>query len=309
MTITASDYKDLYNPVRPYSTNVLREGLYRHNKTEALTHLFTQTTSKKAPNLLVLDFDIPDAEWATHSLIYDDGTLPPYNYLTINPATTHAQAGWFIEGTAGTVKAKQFYDDIHAGLTAISGGDRNYTGFIGRNPTHPHQRTLWGTDTIYSLKDLKAFIPNTVSRGLQRTPNTADGRNVGLFEALRHTAYRLRYENAYNTPTAFNEVLTDIGRTLNNQTPNPLTDAEVKTITRSITKFVFNQLRPSHAHDSETQKRRAAAASKKRTQQAQQRHAEVLELRNKGYTTRNIAEHYNLTIGGAKALIHRARNN
>lgn len=314
--LDSSEFIDLYKPRRPMATNSFEHGLYPRSRSKALAMRYTEAAPQNYKNLFVLDFDSPTAAWDIKSAVWDDGVIPEPNFVTVNPASEHAHAGWFIEGFLHTEKAKAYGNHIFRGLRAVSGSDEAYNGRLMRNPLHANQWTSWGTDHLYSLAELDAFASKA---RLAPTRNDDDlladfdtlggGRNDTTFNLLRTWAYPLRKEYAdYDAwETA---VLTHARETHDYlyHSSEQLTERELTTIARSVAKWVWAKLPPKSvqvARFSEIQGERSAQAAHVRN--AQSRHEAALACIESGMTAREVGENFGLSKDAAKKLIRRAR--
>lgn len=303
--LTSEEFKSLYRPQYPYASDNLQEGIYRTSRDTAFSKRFIQTTAR-TPNLMVLDFDVPDADRFVQSLIYDTESLPTPNYLTINPATTHGQVGFFIDGFLGTEKGQGWFRDISRKLTLAVGSDPAYTNGIMRNPLHPHQQTIWGTANPYTLKELSSYTENLNQshNAVSAVRPVTEGRNNWLFDELRQYAYRVKQK--HQRADSFVEDLTAYANTLNTLIPQPLPAVEVKSITKSVSKWVWKKMNLNPEQFLALQKTRSLKAVEVRQLKASDRYETALLL-NQTHSIQEVAELMGLTYNAAKKLLQRAR--
>lgn len=299
-------FLDLYNPRFPVATNNFENGLKTKRRDTALKMRWVQTHTEHAPNLLVLDFDDENAEWTLKGLVEEEGVIPQPNFQTLNPASNHIQAGYFIEGFAGKAKTNKFFKDIHKKLKIVSNTDYAYGNYTMRNPLHPYQVTTWGTDHLYSLSELSEYTKGvrlpSANKGAQ-IPSEAWGRNHGTFEALRKYAYSLYVKLKFKDDNFFEIAIYEKALELNASWAEALPLNEVRSIARSVYKWVIKNFT-------------AEQFSKKQTYRINQRWngqgettaAKMLAYREAGFKIKEIAEAEGMTINAVKQALHRAKN-
>lgn len=301
--LTNNDFIDLWKPTFPFATDDFKNGMRRMKRENAMTKRFIETTPKKLRNLITLDIDLPESEWHLKSLIHDDGLIPEPSFITINPASEHAQVGYFVNGSIQSPKAVDFFNDISTGLQIIASGDACYGGRTMRNPLHDYQRTLWGTDKLYSLKELNEYAvkAKTFDVPVDNDTIVGSGRNEAMFEALRKWAYRERLK--YTTYEAWAIAAQERGNELNFSLENPLSHSEVRAIVSSTVKWVWKNF------NKETFSKIQKARSNKRAvvKNAPLRDRAILDMVEAGFTVSEIAENLNIGYNASKTAISTAK--
>lgn len=304
--LTKTDFTDLWLPRMPKATNdfTTTPGLVTMPKKEALNYRWFNTNTKKLKNLMTVDIDKDQSVWYIKGLVEEQGVLPEPSFITINPASEHAQVGWFIEGYVGTTKSINWFNNINRGLTRISGGDYAYGGYTMRNPTHPYQQTVWGTDHLYTLKELNEYIKQPgVEPTISEETEMVAGRNVALFDALRKWSYRARLH--YPTWNAWNIAITERAHELNCSFSTPLPPNELKSIINSVAKWVWNK-----NFNEETFRKIQSHRSRKRevVKNASERAEMIMLMVDSGFSIQEVADNLNISYNAAKISIYRSKN-
>jgi len=107
----------------------------------------------------------PNESWKTEWLVYDidqkgawfcseRAGVPTPTCIAINPANSHAHVAYQLETPViHTQKSRQLPQDyleaIDRGLRSRLGADPAYSGFLTKNPVHPHWITDWCSTRTY----------------------------------------------------------------------------------------------------------------------------------------------------------------
>lgn len=298
-----NDYLELWTPSKPLASDDIKTYLYEYWRKEALNMRWVSTSHPAKKNLLVLDYDVYEAEYHIKNLIEDE-VIPEYNYITINPQTTHAQVGYFIDGFAHTPKAQGYFNDLHKKFKVASKSDVAYANNTMRNPLNRYQTTGWGTSHLYTLKEIEAFCRGTefVSRTTELI--AVEGmRNEATFEALRKWAYTLRVKLQFSEDSFFELAVAEKAAELNASLEEPLPLNEVYKIAKSVYNWVMVRFNAT------TFKQIQAARAKKRWgNQGEDTAMKMLAYREAGFKIREIAEAENMTVNAVKQALHRAKS-
>lgn len=305
--LTSTDFEELWNPHYPLATNSFDHGFYPREREVAIGMRFVQTSAPTYQNLMILDFDSPTASWDIKSLVWDEGKLPEPSFVTVNPASNHAHAGWFIEGAVSTPTARKYFDDTFKKYKKHSGSDGLYTGQTMRNPLHSWQQTEWLSDHLYSLKELNEVVKDVkLSTNAANTHTPGEGRNAFIFDELRAWAYgnRRHYTDSFEV---WLEAVIERSFAVNGETfpENPLPSSELAAISRSVARYVWNMKEFTPEGFSERQ--RQVSARKAISLAAPARYTEALAYSEAGFTAREVGEALNLSQPTAKKLIQRAK--
>ncbi|MGV2897538.1 replication initiation protein [Achromobacter sp. AGC78] len=242
-----------------------------------------------------LQFDIDKGE-ASHT--WADCNLPPPTYVAVNPSNGHAHYGYALASPvcktdAGRQKPLAYLAAIEYAYNRKLEADRAFRGPLAKNPLHANWH-LWqpANDVQYELSELAEHVelPRLEEMRADRiNPDYAAlGRNCWLFEGLRQQAY-LRVK-AFWRPAGdelFYEWLLLEAKSLNQTFPVPLGFGEVKSIARSVTRWVWKRFTPSGFRAIQAARGRASGVARRfATQELRQRAA---MLTASGLTSRQVA--------------------
>ena len=154
------------------------------------------------------------------------GDLPTPNICATRTASGHAQVFYLLDrpvhrGEHARVKPLQYLARVSEFYRATFGADAGYMGVLSSNPVHGDYRTSYPRTEPYTLDQLAGAIPK--GWRTPRVPTTAEGRNVSLFLELCKLSLRCSDDG-----------LSTWARTLNSEFPDPLPDAEVRGVWRSV---------------------------------------------------------------------------
>lgn len=304
--LTKTDFTELWLPRMPKATNnfSIQPGLVSMPKKEALDYRWFNTNVTKMKNLLTVDIDMEQSEWYIKGLVEEEGILPEPSFITVNPASEHAQVGWFIEGFVKSDKSVEWFTNINKGLTALAGGDAAYGGYTMRNPTHPYQNTIWGTDHLYSLQELNTFTSKRkmFEPKISEATEMISGRNVAMFDALRKWGYRAKLR--FNNYSDWSIAITERANELNFSFGSPLPHSEVKSIVNSVSRWIWNK-----NFNEETFRKIQTYRSHKRqvVKDAPQRAENIMVMVESGFTIKEVAENLGISYDAAKISIRRSK--
>lgn len=297
-----TDFLELWTPSKPLASDDIKSYLYEYWRKEALNMRWVSNSHPSKLNLMVLDYDVYEAEYHIKGLIEDE-VIPEYNYITINPATTHAQVGYFIDGFAHTPKAQDYFKDLHKKFKIAGKSDLAYGNLTMRNPLNRYQTTGWGTDHLYTLDELKRFCGGTESVSRRAELVAVEGmRNEATFEALRKWAYTLRVNLKFKEDAFFEIAVREHAAELNASLEQPLPMAEVNKIAKSVYKWVMARFNPETFS-----KIQSARANRRWGNQGEETGIKMLAYREAGFKIREIAEAENMTVNAVKQALHRAK--
>lgn len=180
-------------PRRPYCTDDLTSGLRIRSLAKALTQPYIQVNP---PHLRV--WSLHDLDRPCAAVAWEDADLPPPTWTAINKINGHAHSAWgldvpvLVDGLGARDAPMRYLVAIEALMRERLKADDGFSGLITKNPTHPLWRVLRGPCMAYSLGDLAEYLPGLEKyRPKRRAPEEVGlGRNVALFDKLRHWAYR-----------------------------------------------------------------------------------------------------------------------
>lgn len=163
-------------------------GTYRKPKEKALNKKYIGYNNNYFINGFVFDIDQPSG-----AIAWDDCGLPKPNIIIQNTANGHAHLLYALKAPVcktdnARVKPLKLASLIQTGFTDRLKADRAYADVLMKNPINEAEwRTTWGNVEAYDLSYLSEFIPDDIQEQ-KRLPSIGLGRNVNLFEDLRHYA-------------------------------------------------------------------------------------------------------------------------
>ena len=304
--MSAETFTALYSPQRPYATDNLMYGIGHQQRSEALQKRFIQANVKTQKNLIVIDLDVEDAEMHLKSLIWDDEVLPEPAYITTNPATSHCQAGWFIDGMAGTARQLFVFKQIQDGFAQLAGGDPHFTGLMMRNPLSEYQITEWINEKVWSFSELLAFLPESMRKAVSKPliliseETEILGRNHWLFENARKWAYSAYYQTLINdvNTDVFESLLAQRLQELNAELSPKLPASEVRSVNRSILKFLYSNF----SLDEAKAKQEAGRVKSLKTRQAkaEQKYLTLKEIVSEGHSLKLACDTLGFNYGSVR---------
>jgi hypothetical protein len=295
---TANDSKDVYKWAA---------------RDEAIKHAYISNNRATSKNIWVMDVDANDdfihgdAATRINTAVYDDGTLPEYNWLTVNPTTGNAHVAWVMNGEVRSQKGLDYFKDSFKATKNHELADPGYTNTMMYNPLAANRTTIWGTERKLTIAEFSSWFPKpdnlSTLLGFKSMVEYTGGRNTDSFNTLRQWAYR-------NGPTKFNnysDFLSQLlieGDSLNREFKTPLSQHEIIDICDSIGEWVwqhFSRETFSKIQSSRAKKRWAHSAEDRAVREAQ-----VMAYKGAGVNLRDIASSLGLSYDQTKKIAQRA---
>lgn len=240
--MSAAVWTQLWSPRRPLATDDLTRGCWRQSRDDALERRYLEHSPKALLSMLVIDVDHRD-------------TLT----RAIGLPRAHPEPSWVAEGLSGrghvgwvlsspvcrTDAARsgplELAARVQEGLRRAVDGDPGYAGLLTKNPTHDGWYPTWGHAEPYELRDLARGLGDLFPRALPKraAEQTGLGRNVHLFDALRHWAYRARYR--YTDRQEWEQTVLAYALNVNTEFVVPLGVPEVNDTARSVARWVWRK--------------------------------------------------------------------
>lgn len=244
-------------------------GVRRHSRPVALTLPHIEANPLVMKSLVVTDHDGGDADH-----IAALAGLPQPSYVAMNP---HTRAGHIVYALKTPVcltdaarrPPVNLLARIEHGLVEVLAGDVAYAGRITKNPHVQDHLALWGPQTaVYGLRDLAGALDDLGALPSAGSPrrnvaSSAVGRNVALFDAVRHWSYRRRSEHT-SLETWERAVFAhawQINETVvaNEFTTGPLAAQEVEHLAASIARWTWRKMLRSFSEEQARRGRSTAA--------------------------------------------------
>ena len=235
-----SDIFPLLVPRKPYCTDDPKIGLTIRSQSAALQRRHIQLNGPHTLRWMVHDLDDPEAAFA-----HDDANLPEPNVITINPANRHAHSAILLavpvaKHNAARAAPLRYFAAVERGIARRLKADQSYCGLIAKNPLHSDWRVEWRRDHPFTLPELADWLfPRDMAPEQDRSSIFGVGRNVTIFDDLRHIAYRevRSYKSSGHGPEAFHARCMEIARNLNHRFKKPLAASEIASIAKSVAKW------------------------------------------------------------------------
>lgn len=232
-------------PRKPYCSNDLEAGLRIRSLKSALKHQYVQANP---PHLRV--WSIFDVDRAGAMVAWDDAGLPPPSWGSKNKANGHAHLVWglsapvLVDGLGARDAPMRYLCAVESMMREMLRADSGYAGLVTKNPAHPLWETLRGPRLAYDLGELAEYLPGLEKhRPRGRVEEVGLGRNVTLFDKLRHWAYRgvrdYWHVGGLTGWNAWLSVSNTKALTYNADFKNPLDGREVWHVARSVAKWTW----------------------------------------------------------------------
>jgi len=255
-TSDKSRYVDLL-PRRPYCTNRIGPEPLMRRSDLAVKYKHLQFNPPGIIRWMVFDIDQPESFFA-----HEDRGCPPPTYISLNRANGHGHAGYLLEspvftGTGHNETAVRFFEDVQRGMTNRMGADTSYPHFLTKCPLSTEWETAWIATRPHRLDTLNDCLDKNDKRRTVKFEQTAVGRNVALFDAVRSYAYKntIKAKKSGISLQSFQSTLESVAGGVNADFAIPLTTAEVRGICRSVTKWVWNEFTPVKFSQIQSQRR------------------------------------------------------
>jgi len=232
-------------PRKPYC-KVEKDGPMRIRSLQsALKHPYIQANP---PHLRV--WSIFDIDEDNGHLAWERGNLLPPSWASINKANGHAHLVWglsapvLVDGLGARDAPMRYLCAVESMMRARLNADSGFNGVLTKNPMHPLWTTLRGPRMSYELGELAEYLPGLekhIPRG-RKVEEIGIGRNVTLFDKLRHWAYRNVRGFKGGGLEAWNAWLSRSNShalTLNSDFRNPMDGREVWHIAKSVAKWTW----------------------------------------------------------------------
>jgi len=224
-------------PHKPYCTDSLPAGLVVRAKMDAITKRYIQPNGPT--HMYWLPFDV---DRTTASYDWDDRHCPPPNIVVVNPDNGHAHLLYGLEvpvrkAPDAQLKPLRYAAAVEWALCKKLDADIGYAGLIVKNPLHKDWLVSCPQDEPYSLGWLSDWVDLARVDYRKRPADYGLGRNVTVFNSLRHWAYRAVLQDWQSYDDWFEACLTRAHSY--NTFPSPLPDSEIRATAKSVAKFCW----------------------------------------------------------------------
>ena len=297
-------------PTKPYCTDELGVTFIRPKFT-AIHKKYIQVNLPSTDLYLVFDLD-----YEYSALAWSELNLPTPAWVSKNPKNGHCHIAYALSaGVCTSSMARltplKYLAAIQSAYTQKLKADRSYARLLTKNPLHDAWQTTWWSGEKYTLDYLADFVDLT-GHPLKGKECHGLGRNCELFENVAHWAYReVRKYWSPNYEDQWIEAVLMHTEALNTHFIEPLPYSEVKSISKSIAKFVIRHFSPEKFRQSQAAKGRKGSKEDKAKAgyiggskskgggrpDKKELLPKVMKLKALGYSNRSIAE--DLGIGAA----------
>ena len=327
---TAEQQQSLFEPHRwprrPYYSDDLEAGVRIRSLRQAITKPYIQANPPHLRVWSIHDVDKPycNPERGTfHSsavLAWEDANLPPPSWAAVNRENGHAHLVWglsapvLVDGMGARDAPLRYLCAIEALFREKLGADPGFSGLITKNPAHPLWKTLRGPQLLYELWELADALPDIEKyrpkRG--RVEEIGLGRNVELFDHLRHWAYRnvRQYKGGgLGGWNAWLSLVNSKGLVRNGDFTHPLDGREVWHVAKSVAKWTYQRfdIEASDARFSKLQAHRGQlggkASGQARKAASEDKRASARIMAAAGMSQRAIAEELGVSVGSVNAWL------
>jgi len=269
----------------PLCADDFENGTYRKPKEKALNKKYIGYNNNYFINGFVFDIDQPHG-----AIAWDDCGLPKPNIIIQNTQNGHAHLVYALNSPVcktDNAKAKplKLASLIQCGFTDRLRADLSYADVLMKNPVNECEwRTIWGNIDAYDLGYLSEFIPEQINKQ-ERLPSYGLGRNVNLFEDLRHYAYKsvLKFKSVGDYEKWQTNIIEKAtGLNLYCNAANPLGYNEIKATAISVAKWTWRNFTTEKFSSIQSSRgKKNAGKTKKMASKKLQRLKTALEL-NRG---------------------------
>jgi hypothetical protein len=245
-----------YWPRRPYCSDDLQNGVRIRSLAQALKRPYIQANPPYLRVWSIYDVDKPycdpeKGEFHRSSLLsWEDANLPPPSWASVNRENGHAHLVWglsapvLMDGAGKRDAPIRLLCAVESMFGERLGADPGFSGLITKNPIHPLWKTLRGPQLFYDLHELAEALPNIEKYRpkARRAEEVGLGRNVSLFDHLRHWAYRnVRHYKGGGLSgwNAWLSLTNSKALVRNGDFHRPLDGREVWHVARSVAKWTY----------------------------------------------------------------------
>lgn len=304
--LSQGEQRDLFEdigrwPRRPYCSDDPETGVRIRGLLNALTKPYIQANPPHLRVWALFDIDRPLA-----ALAWEHADLPPPTWTAINRENGHAHSAWgldvpvLVDGLGARDAPMRYLCAVESMMRERLQADVGFNGLLTKNPIHPLWRTLRGPRLAYGLGELAEHLPGLEKhRPKRRAPEQIGlGRNVGLFDRLRHWAYpgiRPYWGGGLQAWNAWLSQCNTKALVYNGDFLYPLHGREVWHIARSVAKWTWRNTTPEGFSAWQANVGRRGGLAK--GQAYEEKRALARSMRTEGRPIRAIAAELGVSVG------------
>lgn len=294
-------------PRKPYCSD---------NKTASqirtLRHALTRPyISANPPHLRV--WSIYDVDRPAAALAWESGGLPPPAWAAIDRQSTRGHLVWgltapvLVDSPDLRQGPLRYLCAVEAAFRVALEADSGYAGLMTKNPAHPLWRVLRGPRTHYELGELADYVDLPKHLPKRKPDEVGLGRNVTVFDWLRHRAYReiRHYKGDVRNFIHWQAHLNSRALERNGDLALPLQGNEVWHIAKSVAKWTWRNfdLAASDARFSALQAHRGRQGGLAKGQANEDKRASARLMAATGLSQRAIAAELDVSVGAINAWL------
>lgn len=270
----------------------------------SLSHAIKQPYIQANPPHLRV-WSIYDVDRPGGAMAWEDAGLPPPAWAAVNRENAHAHlvyglsAPVLVDSPDMRQRPLRYLCAVEAAFRARLQADSGYSGLITKNPAHPLWRTLRGPRDFYELGELAEWVDLPKHLPKRNPEEVGLGRNVTVFDWLRHYAYReiRRYKRDVRNFVLWQSHLNNKALERNGDFSCPLDGREVWHIAKSVSKWTWNKfdIAASDAAFSARQAARGRASGRSRLAASEDKRATARLMRASGAKQAAIAAELGVT--------------
>lgn len=296
-------------PHKPYCSDDKTASRIRSLR-HALKHPYIQANPPHLRVWSIYDVDRPAA-----ALAWEDANLPPPAWAAVDRQSTRGHLVWgltapvLVDSPDLRQQPLRYLCAVEAAFRAKMDADSGYSGLMTKNPAHGLWRVLRGPRMAYELGELAEWVDLPKHLPKRKPEEIGVGRNVTIFDWLRHYAYRQirHYKGDVKNFVLWQSHLNGKALERNGDLLVPLEGNEVWHIAKSVSKWTWRNfdLAASDARFSALQAHRGraggVASGVSRMQASEDKRASARLMAAAGVTQRAIADQ----LGVDKMTINR----
>ena len=229
-------------PKKPYSSDDFQYGVKIGKAEAAIKRKYLQHNPPVQTVWLVFDCD----RASPYESACQQSFTPPPNIEVVNKQNGHSHLFYGLQAPVtitemARIKPIQYLAAIEFSLSQKLDADQNYCGLISKNPLHQDWHTIQRRSELWTLGELADWL-DLPSKLPEKAQINGLGRNCTIFDTVRKWAYKevLKYRLASNSQEFYKAVRKACDG-VNITFPTPLSEPEIKAISKSIAKWVWSK--------------------------------------------------------------------
>jgi hypothetical protein len=166
------------------------------------------------------------------------------NFIAINPESGHGHFAYrlgrpVLRFASSRRHPIDYAAGVQRGIMRRVGTDPRFTGKLSKNPAHLKWRVRWFSTAPFSLEQLARDLDKCEMAAASKLAlEIWEGRNVGIFEALRKSGYGIVRQHWGNFDGFRAHMMGDAVE-INSELATPLSPAEIRSIVKSVCNWIW----------------------------------------------------------------------